>query len=629
MFDPFHSERYELRLPRDRFAGARRGLLHALGAWLLLLLLLDGRGDGFAAPSAETLLYSLGAALAWGLVVFLSHKSRGRVPPIELRDEGLRGPLWGGEEERTVPYRQLRIAHAWRLAGDSRLVLGVEGAPALAFPGGYFEDSAAPGRIAESIRRRIAELPGGDEQLRAMDRRAALAERIQTSRIPATRLIALVLAALFALQLAAGGPLDPVATLALGANSTALVAAGEWHRLITANLLHGGLLHLALNVWGLLLLGRLLEPLLGAWRFVTYFGLCCLAGAAASAAITRPWLSLGASTGVAGLLGVYCLFAWRRHEDFPTAPSRLFWLLLPLAFLLPALFFNVDHAAHAGGFLVGAALAAAELGAGDLLALARRRRGVFVALGAALATLFLGTQAWAIERTFGAGGVDRAALERVLLADPGTPPQIVNYAAWMRAVDPRARPDELAAARRAMQRAIEAEDSSELRDTLATLHYRLGELERAIELEAPLAAARGPRREFYRSQLARFELARARRDGPRLELPPGTGPPRLGLLDGVTAEAPLRPRIELVVPPELAGNALVVRGAVVAGERLLGTFDARSGRWPEGASLGELPVPLAEATAVELLAVERPRATPEPSAAWSFDPIDPEVSPLP
>ena len=49
------------------------------------------------------------------------------------------------------------------------------------------------------------------------------------------------------------------------------VADGEWYRLLTAAFVHEQPWHLALNMYALWILGRMLEPVLGRWRFVTLY----------------------------------------------------------------------------------------------------------------------------------------------------------------------------------------------------------------------------------------------------------------------------------------------------------------------------------------------------------------------
>src|SRR5690606_4193606 len=99
--------------------------------------------------------------------------------------------------------------------------------------------------------------------------------------------------------------------VAFGANAPALVTAGEWYRLLSANFLHVGWLHLYMNGIGLFVLGMLLERLVGPWRFVFVFLTSAAAGAAASLLVSDAALSVGASTAVFGLLGAYALINWR------------------------------------------------------------------------------------------------------------------------------------------------------------------------------------------------------------------------------------------------------------------------------------------------------------------------------
>ena len=59
------------------------------------------------------------------------------------------------------------------------------------------------------------------------------------------------------------------------------VAAGEWYRLFTGMFLHYGLLHLALNMFALWVVGGALEPLLGRVRFLALYLLSGLGGSVA------------------------------------------------------------------------------------------------------------------------------------------------------------------------------------------------------------------------------------------------------------------------------------------------------------------------------------------------------------
>ena len=63
-----------------------------------------------------------------------------------------------------------------------------------------------------------------------------------------------------------------------GAVSRSTVAQGEVWRVLTAGFLHGGMLHLAFNMFALYILGGLLEPAIGRFRFALLYLVSLLAG---------------------------------------------------------------------------------------------------------------------------------------------------------------------------------------------------------------------------------------------------------------------------------------------------------------------------------------------------------------
>lgn len=135
-----------------------------------------------------------------------------------------------------------------------------------------------------------------------------------------------------------------------GANRRAETTGGEWWRLLSSMFLHGGPMHLAMNVFGLLLAAVFVEPIYGRWKlFVIYFvaGIC---GSLASIWWYENTISAGASGAIFGLFGAVFALACMRVLDF----RSLSWLWMYIAVgLLFGLTGGVDNAAHLGGLVSG------------------------------------------------------------------------------------------------------------------------------------------------------------------------------------------------------------------------------------------------------------------------------------
>ncbi len=119
-----------------------------------------------------------------------------------------------------------------------------------------------------------------------------------------------------------------------GGLAAPLVLAGEWWRIVTANFLHLGILHLGMNMFALLYLGKFVEHRLGSWR---YFLAYLLAGLGSMAVITyvdtkwmiQPQITVGASGAIMGMLGTMGaihLSGWRQTKV--TAAARQFQTVL-------------------------------------------------------------------------------------------------------------------------------------------------------------------------------------------------------------------------------------------------------------------------------------------------------------
>jgi rhomboid protease GluP len=179
-----------------------------------------------------------------------------------------------------------------------------------------------------------------------------------------------VLIAVFAVEVVfsvtPGAALSPsVETLlALGALSRIEVLSnGEWYRIFTAPLLHGGIVHLLGNSVALLLGGRLLERLVGRLWFFAFFVVGALGGSLMSLAVGPANLvSVGASGALMGMFAALFVGGFRlpagtqaRHRLQANSIQVLIPSLLPL-FSTTAIG-RIDYGAHFGGAISGAVLA--------------------------------------------------------------------------------------------------------------------------------------------------------------------------------------------------------------------------------------------------------------------------------
>ena len=87
-----------------------------------------------------------------------------------------------------------------------------------------------------------------------------------------------------------------------GTNIGPLTLSGEYWRLFTAGFLHGGIFHIAVNMWCLWSLGRLSERLFGKWQTFAIYMLTGVGGALLSIASDPNHGELGASGAVFGLV---------------------------------------------------------------------------------------------------------------------------------------------------------------------------------------------------------------------------------------------------------------------------------------------------------------------------------------
>lgn len=142
-----------------------------------------------------------------------------------------------------------------------------------------------------------------------------------------------------------------------GGDFAPLTRNGEWWRLLTSTFVHGGLLHVALNMWCLLMLGPVAELAFGKIPYVAAYlatGLC----ASLTSTLYHPnSIGVGASGAIFGVAGMLITpLALKRLTVYSTSKSSTLKMLVQFAvinLLIGAAIPVVDVSAHVGGLVAG------------------------------------------------------------------------------------------------------------------------------------------------------------------------------------------------------------------------------------------------------------------------------------
>lgn len=167
-----------------------------------------------------------------------------------------------------------------------------------------------------------------------------------------------------------------------GGNLSAYTLTGDWQRLLYSMFLHGGALHLALNMFLLFQIGRVSEAAWGRLRFLMIYLVTGLFGGFASAwwnanqavealnglppqlafMVLAPNMvvSIGASGALLGAAGALLVHTFRAGQDAKVDLNIILQVVL-LNIGMGFLINGTDNAAHVGGALSGIVIGACLL----------------------------------------------------------------------------------------------------------------------------------------------------------------------------------------------------------------------------------------------------------------------------
>lgn len=189
--------------------------------------------------------------------------------------------------------------------------------------------------------------------------------------------------AVFVLMVAAGvSPSEPtnLQLLVWGADYGPLSTHGQGWRIITSCFVHGGIIHIAMNMYCLFQVGPFTESLYGRARYFLVYAIAGLGGGLLSTAIHPYDVSVGASGAIFGVYGGLLAFL-RLHRDALNRPAAAAITRSAMIFLGINLVYGftdrqIDVSAHIGGLVMGF-IAGWFLGQGDPQKLRRLSPGWF------------------------------------------------------------------------------------------------------------------------------------------------------------------------------------------------------------------------------------------------------------
>ncbi len=136
----------------------------------------------------------------------------------------------------------------------------------------------------------------------------------------------------------------------------------EWHRMVTSGFLHGGIIHLFVNMYVLFMFGGFIEQVVGPVAYLIIYFAALLGGNAWALLENKSkpsYRALGASGATSGIVMSFILF--RPFEPLMIFPIPFFMpaVVLGIVFVVASAILSqrdnktIGHEAHLGGALAG------------------------------------------------------------------------------------------------------------------------------------------------------------------------------------------------------------------------------------------------------------------------------------
>lgn len=151
--------------------------------------------------------------------------------------------------------------------------------------------------------------------------------------------------------------IDTEVLVNLGAKYNPAIIQGQWFRLITCMFLHGGIIHIAANMYSLYSIGPFVERLYAKCKYIVMYFVCGIVSSVFSFMFSE-YVSIGASGAIFGLLGVVLVFALKERKRIGRAFLMNVASVVVMNLIIGLSMTGIDNFAHLGGLLSGAVLGA-------------------------------------------------------------------------------------------------------------------------------------------------------------------------------------------------------------------------------------------------------------------------------
>lgn len=184
--------------------------------------------------------------------------------------------------------------------------------------------------------------------------------RIKTTQL--TRILIVINLLFFIAEIILGGSENLDTLYSLGALVPQEVWQGELWRLVSANFLHYGWLHLLVNMIGLYLMGGLVESNLNPYYYlIIYFtsGIGAMLGFSYIALKTNniDYILVGASAAILGLFGsvtvLFLQYFFQERSRIATRRLQFILFIIVLQFTSDLLIPEISFLTHFFGFIIG------------------------------------------------------------------------------------------------------------------------------------------------------------------------------------------------------------------------------------------------------------------------------------